>query len=185
MHSEVSAGEQGAPPSPAAVHAAMQRLTGIDPFAPIFHDERKAREWFESQIWPEAPKCPHCGAVGKGTLLKGRTTRPGLYQCNACHRSFTVTVGTMFAQSHIPLHVWLAAVRAILLTPDLKPQQLRKALRISGSAAWQLVHRIRKALRLAELKSQHPAAPEQPLGSGHMEWQPAEQPAKPPKPPRR
>ena len=62
---------------------------------PIFHDADKARVWLETRIWPNGAVCPHCGIVGKATLMKGKTTRPGLYQCNGCREPFTVTVGTL------------------------------------------------------------------------------------------
>src|SRR3977135_3775658 len=57
---------------------------------PIFHDEEKAREWFEARVWPNGPFCPHCGETEKLTRLngqggaKGTKARPGLIQCNSC-----------------------------------------------------------------------------------------------------
>lgn len=74
---------------------------------PIFHDETKAREWLEARIWPTGPVCPRCGVVGEATLMHGKSHRPGLYQCNACRKPFTVTVGTLYERSKIPLHKWL------------------------------------------------------------------------------
>lgn len=69
---------------------------------PIYHDATKAREWLEAELWPNGPICPHCGSIGVATLLQGKTTRPGLYQCNACREPFTITVGTLYERSHIP-----------------------------------------------------------------------------------
>ncbi len=69
---------------------------------PIFHDETKAREWLEARVWPDGPVCPHCGS-GEATALKGSAHRPGLHQCNDCRGQFTVTVGTLFERSKIPL----------------------------------------------------------------------------------
>ncbi len=75
---------------------------------PVFHDETKAREWLEAQIWPDGPVCPHCGSWGP-TALKGKAHRPGLYQCNDCRQQLTATVGTLFERSKIPLSKWLMA----------------------------------------------------------------------------
>ncbi len=61
---------------------------------PIFHNEAKARQWLESQVWPDGPVCPHCGEQNY-RKLDGKAHRPGLYQCNACRKQFTVTVGTL------------------------------------------------------------------------------------------
>lgn len=79
---------------------------------PIFHDETKAREWLEVRLWPNGAVCPHCGVVGTVTLMKGKTTRPGLYQCNSCREPFTVTVGTLYERSHIPLNKWLVPLHS-------------------------------------------------------------------------
>jgi Transposase zinc-ribbon domain len=57
---------------------------------PIFHDETKAREWLEARVWLNGPVCRHCGVVDQATLMKGKSHRHGLYQCNACREPFTL-----------------------------------------------------------------------------------------------
>jgi transposase-like protein len=76
---------------------------------PIFHDEPAAREWLEARVWPNGPVCPHCKEENRATLMQGKTTRAGLYQCNACRQPFTVTVGTLYERSKVPLHTWYKA----------------------------------------------------------------------------
>ena len=81
---------------------------------PIFLDETKARDWLEARVWANGRVCPHCGNADqdKLTKLEGKAHRPGVYQCNepACREQFTVTVGTVFESSKIPLSKWLAAL---------------------------------------------------------------------------
>src|SRR3977135_2426032 len=79
-----------------------------------FQDEAKAREWLEAELWPNGPVCPHCGTIGEATLMHGKSHRPGPYQCHACHEPFTVTVGTLYERSHIPLHRWLAVTHLMM-----------------------------------------------------------------------
>ena len=81
---------------------------------PIFHDEAKAREWLERRLWPEGPICPHCGVVDEATRLKGKSHRAGVYQCNACRKPFSVTVGTLYERSHVPLNKWLGATHLMM-----------------------------------------------------------------------
>lgn len=117
---------------------------------PIFQDETKAREWLEATRWPEGPHCPHCGTVGD-RITKVETKkrlRPGLYVCNECHSQFTVTIGTVYERSHIPLHKWLLATH--LMTASKKgvsAHQLHRMLGITYKSAWFMAHRIREGMR--------------------------------------
>jgi transposase-like protein len=114
----------------------------------IFTDENKARLWLEARIWPEGPVCPRCGTIGEATLMKGKTTRPGLYQCNSCRAPFTVTVNTLYERSHIPLHKWLAATHLLMASKKgMSAMQVHRMLGVSYKSAWFMCHRIRESLR--------------------------------------
>lgn len=115
---------------------------------PMFTDPEKAREYLESVRWPRGPICPHCGSVEKITPLKGKSHRPGLYQCNACREPFTVTVGTLYERSHIPLHKWLMATHLMSASKKgISAHQLHRMLGITYKSAWFMAHRIREAMR--------------------------------------
>ena len=119
---------------------------------PIFHDEAKAREWLEARIWANGRFCPHCGAVKQSTLMQGKSHRPGLYQCNVCREPFTVTVGTLYERSHVPLHKWLAATHLMMASKKgISAMQVHRMLGISYKTAWFLCHRIRESLRDSKL----------------------------------
>lgn len=116
---------------------------------PIFHDETAAREWLEARIWKKGRVCPHCGTVDQSTLMQGKTTRPGLYQCNAkeCRQPFTVTVGTLYERSKIPLHKWLAATHLLMAgKKGISALEIGRMLGISKKSSWFLMHRIRESL---------------------------------------
>ena len=124
---------------------------------PIFKDETKAREWLEARVWPQGPHCPHCGNADpeKITALKGKVHRAGLYQCNepACREQFTVTVGTVFERSKIPLTKWLAAL--FLLTSSkkgLSTHQIHRTIGVSYKSTWFMTHRLREAMRTGGLE---------------------------------
>ncbi len=115
---------------------------------PIFHNETKARKWLETRLWPDGPICPHCGVIGEATLMKGKSHRPGLYQCNACRQPFTVTVGTLYERSKIPLHKWLAATHLMMASKKgMSALQIGRMLGLSKKTAWFVCHRIRESLR--------------------------------------
>jgi transposase-like protein len=115
---------------------------------PIFTDETKAREWLEARVWPHGPACPHCGVAGKATLMQGKSHRPGLYQCNACREPFTVTVGTLYERSKIPLHKWLAATHLLMASKKgMSALQISRMLGLPYKTAWFMMHRIRESLK--------------------------------------
>jgi transposase-like protein len=119
---------------------------------PIFQDETKAREWLEARIWASGRFCPHCGIVDQSTLLQGKSHRPGLYQCNSCREPFTVTVGTLYERSHIPLNKWLAATHLMMASKKgMSAMQVHRMLGVSYKSAWFMCHRIRESLRETKL----------------------------------
>ena len=115
---------------------------------PIFHDETAAREWLEARVWANGRVCPHCKAVDQSTLMKGKTTRPGLYQCNACKAPFTVTIGTLYESSKVPLHVWLAVTHLMMSSKKgMSALQISRMIDRPYKTVWFLCHRIRESLK--------------------------------------
>jgi transposase-like protein len=117
---------------------------------PIFTDANAARVYLEQQRWPNGPYCPHCGNSDPEQIrpLKGKAHRAGLYQCNACRKQFTVTVGTVFERSKIPLNKWLLATHLMCASKKgVSAHQLHRTLGITYKTAWFMAHRIREALR--------------------------------------
>jgi transposase-like protein len=117
----------------------------------IYSDESTARKHLENLLWPEGPFCPHCGNSHPDRIhkLKGKSTRPGVYKCRECEKPFSVTVGTVFESSHVPLHKWVYATH--LLTASKKgisSHQLMRMLDVSYKTAWFMSHRIREAMRV-------------------------------------
>jgi transposase-like protein len=115
---------------------------------PIYTDENAAREHLEGLQWPDGPTCPHCGSVENITKLAGKSTRPGVYKCNACRKPFSVTVGTLFERSHIPLTKWLLATDLMVASKKgMSAHQLHRMLGITYKTSWFMCHRIREAMR--------------------------------------
>jgi transposase-like protein len=114
---------------------------------PIFHDETKARAYFEAIRWPNGPFCPHCGETEKVYRLEGKSHRPGLIHCNSCNGSFTVTTGGVMESSHIPLTKWALGFRLYAASKKgFSAHQLHRSLGITYKSAWFMAHRIREAM---------------------------------------
>lgn len=115
---------------------------------PIFTDAQKAREYLESLRWPSGPVCPHCGCYENIYTLNGSAHRPGLYKCGDCLKQFSVTVGTLFERSHIPLHKWLMAVHLLCASKKgHSSHQIHRMLGVTYKTAWFMTHRIREAMK--------------------------------------
>jgi transposase-like protein len=114
---------------------------------PIYSDKDKAREHLEALHWPEGPVCPRCGEMDRVKRLAGKSTRPGVIMCNPCRRPFTVTVGTIFEDSKIPLNKWLMGFRLMAGSKKgVSAHQLHRSLGITYKSAWFMAHRIREAM---------------------------------------
>jgi transposase-like protein len=113
--------------------------------------EEKARGLIESLRWPNGPVCPHCGS-SKFYRLSGKEEsrkpgRKGLLKCGACRKQFTVTRGTIFEDSHIPLNQWLISIYLICSSKKgISANQLHRMLGITYKSAWFMAHRIRFAM---------------------------------------
>jgi transposase-like protein len=115
----------------------------------IFQSEAKAREALEMVRWPDGPVCPHCGSSGDDVArLKVKSARPGLFYCNGCKGQFTVTVGTVFERSKIPLTKWWMAAHLLNSSKKgMSAHQIHRTLGITYKSAWFMMHRLREAMR--------------------------------------
>ncbi len=114
--------------------------------------EDQARAHFEKLRWPHGPACVHCGSI-KVTRLEGRIgPAAGVLQCNDCREQFTVTVGTVLEDSHIPLAKWVKGFHYMAASKKgISALQLQRNLGLgSYRTAWHMAHRIRYAMK-AEL----------------------------------
>lgn len=126
-------------------------------YAPRFQNEDAAREHLEAIHWPEGPVCPHCQSENARRLppQRGRKTkahpegvlRKGVVQCNDCRKQFTVTVGTVFESSKVPLNKWLLATHLLCASKKgMSAHQLHRMLGVTYKTAWFMSHRIREAM---------------------------------------
>jgi transposase-like protein len=117
--------------------------------APQFTDADKAREALEAVRWPNGPVCPHCGSVDEQvTKMEGKAHRAGLYNCKGCRKQFSVTVGTVYERSKIPLNKWLLATHLMAAgKKGTSAHQLHRMLGITYKSAWFMAMRIREAMK--------------------------------------
>jgi transposase-like protein len=93
----------------------------------------------ESIRWGDKPRCPYCKSE-KQTPLK----QEHRYHCN---NSFSVTVGTIFHKTHIPIQKWFFAVSLILnAQKGIPARQIGRHLHVNRNTAWRISMKIRDAM---------------------------------------
>lgn len=119
-----------------------------------FADEAKARAYLETIRWPDGIICPHCQQSDQKSFWKieenkEKKIRAGLRQCVPCKAQFTVTVGTVFEDSKIPLRKWLIAWYLLCASKKgISALQIQRMLGLgSYRTAWMMMHKIRHALQ--------------------------------------
>jgi hypothetical protein len=112
-----------------------------------FTNAEAARKYLETIFWPDRVICAHCRVIGNATLLKGKSTRPGVYWCNACDTPFTVTVGTIFENSKVPLNTWLYLNHLLCNSKKrISVHRLARMLGVTYKTTWFMVRHIRDAM---------------------------------------
>lgn len=129
----------------------MTETINLSELGKHFSDEDKARELLEALRWKNGVECPHCESIGayKIEAKAGSTSgaRKGLWKCSSCRKQFSVTVGTIFESSRIPLNKWLLAIHLVCSSKKgMSAHQLHRMLGITYKSAWFMAHRIRYAM---------------------------------------
>jgi transposase-like protein len=115
-----------------------------------FGSEDVCRDYLEALRWPDGPVCPRCA----GTSVSDISTR-NQYDCNACRMRFSVTSGTIFDNTKLPLWKWFAAVYLMLESKKaMSANQISRTIGCTYKTTWHLCHRIREAM---EADDQGPA----------------------------
>src|SRR6185437_10193241 len=129
----------------------------FDLTAPIYSNEVAAREHLESIRWADGVYCPHCGGYDDIRKLGGAAAEKGLWHCKPCRKKFTVTVGTVFERSHIPLTKWVAAFHLMCSSKKgISAHQGHRMLGVTYKTAWFMWHRIREAMKRGGLSNVPP-----------------------------
>ena len=109
-----------------------------------FRTEDKCRDFLEDLRWPEGVHCPRCNSDSISRIAKRKQ-----FECNeeSCRYQFSVTAGTVFHDSHLPLWKWFLAIYMVGESKKgLSAKQLQRTLDVSYKTAWYLGHRIRSAM---------------------------------------
>lgn len=103
--------------------------------------DEKCRDYLEALRWPNGVECPRCGSG------VSRIHERNQFDCNSCRYQFSVTAGTLFHDSHLPLWKWFLAIYLVAESKKgISAKQMQRMLKVSYKTAWYLQHRIRDAM---------------------------------------
>lgn len=105
----------------------------------LFSTDEAALAYFEGIRWPHGPVCAHCGVCGTENAYK-RAARPGVYKCASCAKDFTVMIGTVLEDSHIPIRKWMLGFYLMCASKtQISALQIQRQLELgSYRTAWHM-----------------------------------------------
>jgi transposase-like protein len=113
-----------------------------------YNTDEECREALTHLRWPNGVKCLKCYSENVAPVADRK-----VYVCYSCRYQFSVTVGTIFHDSHLPLTKWFLVTYLITESrKGISANQIKRMLGISYKTAWYLCHRIRKAMEESEHK---------------------------------
>jgi len=108
-----------------------------------FRSEDACRAYLEGLRWPDGVICPRCESDSISRIHDRNQ-----FDCNACRYRFSVTAGTIFHDSHLPLWKWFISIYLVTESKKgISANQLKRTIGVSYKTAWYLCHRIREALK--------------------------------------
>ena len=110
-----------------------------------FSNEEKSRALLERIRWPDGVRCPRDGC-DSDQIMRFKS-RP-LFKCKKCKRQFSVTVGTIFEDSHIPLRTWLHVIYLMCASKKgMSAHQIHRQFGVTYKSAWYMCHRVRHSMK--------------------------------------
>ena len=110
-------------------------------FRQWFPDEKACRAYLERLRWPKGVRCPRCPDAAVWTF------QPPFYRGAQCGYDFTVTVGTLFADTHLPLSLWFEAIWHVVEQKlGASALGVQRVLGVSYPTAWRWLHKLRRAM---------------------------------------
>ena len=109
----------------------------------MFSTQERCLELLKRLRWPNGVECPRCHAKDVSFLEDH-----GRFWCAECTYQFSITAGTIFNDSHLPLQTWFIAVLLMCeARKGISANQLKRTIGVSYKTAWYLCHRIRAAMQ--------------------------------------
>ena len=127
------------------MHKEVKSNSSLQTLVDNFDSEANSRALLERIRWPGGVRCPRDGC--ESDKIMRFKSRP-IFKCKTCKRQFSVTVGTIFEDSHIPLRTWLHVIYLMCASKKgMSAHQIHRQFGVTYKSAWYMCHRVRWAMR--------------------------------------
>jgi transposase-like protein len=108
-----------------------------------FGTDEKCRAYLTELKWPKGVECSRCKSKSISTIAERDQ-----YDCNNCRYQFSVTSGSIFHASHLPIWKWFLTIYLMIESKKgISANQISRTIKVSYKTAWYLCHRVRAAMR--------------------------------------
>ena len=120
----------------------FQKGIGIHEFIDMYGTEEQCRTALEKFRWPDGYFCKECGHASC-CYIKSRK----VFQCNRCHCQASVTSGTVFHSTNLPLTKWFLAMFLLVQSKNgISSLELKRQIGVSYPTAFKLRHKLMQAM---------------------------------------
>jgi len=120
----------------------FQKGMSIPEFMAQYGTENKCRHELFQHRWPDGFICPKCGNKFYCEIKKRK-----VFQCNRCHSQISITAGTIFHSSNLPLTKWFLAMYMITQSKNgISALELSCQIGASYNATWRLKHKLMQVM---------------------------------------
>lgn len=128
----------------------FQRGMSLPEFIQAFGTEQACAEAVRRARWPNGFFCPRCNGSAHCVVRSGGRR---LFQCHACHRQTSLTAGTLFGSTKLPLTRWFLAMFLLSQAKTgLSALELKRHIGVSYPTAWLMHHKIMTAMASREAR---------------------------------
>lgn len=118
-----------------------------------FQTQEQCIAYLEKVRWKGQPECPYCASEQVCRHASGDRALQR-WQCQKCARAFSVTVGTIFHRTHVPLQKWLLLLALMLnAKKSASACQIARDIGMRRPTVWSMMHRVRAAMEADQRQS--------------------------------
>jgi transposase-like protein len=126
----------------------FQKSLSLGNFINQYGSETQCEAALEKARWPDGFICPKCKAASHCIVWHGKVKT---FQCNRCHSQVTLTSGTIFHSTKLPLVIWFQALYFLTQTKNnVSALELTRLLGVCYRTAWRIKHKLMQVMHERE-----------------------------------